>query len=444
MTTLVDFPVKPEARPYLDAAQLPTGEPDWLTQARRRALARFAEEGFPSRRGEAWRYLDLRPLADAPLLPARASDEAPQATAARTLLGGIGLATSAIRLVLVDGCVSPVLSTNSGQPAGISLRSTRDAIEARPELVETALEALTHDRDQPFAALNAALFTDGFVLDVAPGVVLDEPIEIVHLATGAAPVALHTRSLVSLGAHSRVRLTETFTGAGRYWRNNVVAVRLAAGAALDRVTLVEEADEAFHLAALAATLEETARLTSFALLLRGRTVRHEAIVKNAGEGAHCGLYGGYVATGREQANIVTDVDHLALRGETREIFKGVAAGRAHGAFQGRITVRPNAQKVDAHMLSQNLLLGAHAAIDTKPELEIFADDVKCSHGAAVGDLDEAALFYLLARGIPREAARQMLIEAFIREAVDIVEPAALREHLLARLAQRLAGLEERA
>ena len=211
---------------------------------------------------------------------------------------------------------------------------------------------------------------------------------------------------------------------------------------LNRVALVEEADEAFHTAAMDVGLGAAARLTSFALLLGGRTLRHEVVVRSEGEGAHCGLYGGFVASRRQQANIVTTVDHLAERGETREIFKGVAAGRAHGAFQGRITVRPGAQKVDAHMLSRNLLLGAHAAIDTKPELEIFADDVKCSHGAAVGDLDETALFYLLARGIPREQARHMLIEAFMREAVEIVEPGAVREHLLTRLGHRLAMLEE--
>jgi Fe-S cluster assembly protein SufD len=248
--------------------------------------------------------------------------------------------------------------------------------------------------------------------------------------------------MVALGAESRARLIEIFAGEGRYWRNDVTVVQLAAGAALDRVALVEEADEAFHLAALGASIGSAARFTSFDLLLGGRTVRREAVVRSEGEGGHCGLYGGFLASDRQQTNIVTTVEHLALRGETREIFNGVAAGRAHGAFQGRITVRPGAQKVDAHMLSRNLLLGARAAIDTKPELEIFADDVKCSHGAAVGDLDEAALFYLLTRGIPRAEARHMLIEAFIREAVEIVEPAAMREHLLDRLGRRLAALEE--
>jgi Fe-S cluster assembly protein SufD len=448
MSAVVDFLVKPEARPYLDAAALDAGgghagEPDWLVSRRQRALARFAEQGFPSRRGEAWRYLDLRPLEQSPLLPAR-TGRSQQPAAARALLSGIGLAPTPGRLILVDGCFSPVLSAMQGLPAGVWFGSTATAVDTRPELVKSALEALSHDPDQPFAALNAAIFTDGFVLDVAPGVVLEEPIEIVHLASGEVAGSLHTRSLVTLGAASRVRLIETFAGAGRYWRNDVVALELAAGAALDRVALVEEGDEAFHLAAVSASLGPAARLDSFALLLGGRTVRHEVVARSEGEGAHCGLYGAFLVSQRQEANIVTTVEHLAERGETREIFKGVAADRAHGAFQGRITVRPRAQKVDAHMLSRNLLLGAHAAIDTKPELEIFADDVKCSHGAAVGDLDEAALFYLLARGIPREEARRMLIEAFIREAVEIVEPAAVREHLLSRLARRLTRLEKSA
>jgi len=437
MSAVVDFPVKTEARPYIDTARGNIGEPDWLAQHRRRALARFAEQGFPSRRGEAWRYLDLRALEAKPLPPTSSLGPVSRAN-----LDTIGFPGSAHRLVLVDGRFSPELSALSELPAGVWFGSTRAAIEARPDLVEAAVEALSQQRDQPFASLNAASFSDGFVLDIAPGVALDEPIEILHLASGEVSASFHTRNLARVGADSRVRLIETFTGTGRYWRNNVLALRLADRAALDRVVMVEEAEDALHLAIFDAVLGRAARLTSFALLLGGETVRHEAVVHSEGEGAFCGLYGAFLASHHQQTNIVTTVDHAAERGETREVFKGVAAGRAHGAFQGRITVRPGAQKVDAHMLSRNLLIGRRAAIDTKPELEIFADDVKCSHGAAVGDLDEAALFYLLARGIPREQARRILIEAFIREAVEIVEDAALRERLLARLARRLAVLEE--
>jgi Fe-S cluster assembly protein SufD len=441
MTTLVDFPAKPEARPYLGAPPGSAGEPDWLAQRRRRALARFAEQGFPSRRGEDWRYLDLRPLAEASLAPASLRGaEAGEAAAAA--LGEIGFAAPAARVVLVDGFFSPALSRSGALPTGVFLRPTRAAVEARPQLVAAALDALSDDPEQPFAALNAAHFTDGFVLDVAPGVDLERPIEIVHLASGREPVSLHTRSLVRLGAASRVRLIEAFAGERRYWRNDIVMVDVGAGAAFERAAIVEEAADAVHLAGLAATLGTDARFDSVALLLGGGRMRQEARVRCAGEDTHCGLYGAFLAGDRQEANILTHVEHIALRGETREVFKGVAAGRGHGAFQGRITVQPGAQKTDAHMLSRNLLLGTRAAIDTKPELEIFADDVKCSHGAAVGDLDEAALFYLLARGIPRGEARRMLIEAFVSEAVDVVGPAAVREHLRGKLARRLAALEE--
>jgi Fe-S cluster assembly protein SufD len=437
MSAVVDFPVKAEARPYLNAALGRAGEPDWLARHRRRSLARFAEQGFPSRRGEAWRYLDLRPLEQSPLLPVGAAGARPS-----TLIDGIGFVGPAHRLVLVNGRFAPELSAPEGSPAGVWFGSTAAALDARPELVREALEIPSSDRDRSFAALNGAYFTDGFILDVAPGVVLDRPIEIVHLASGEVSSSLHTRSLVALGAESRIRLIESFAGEGRYWRNDVISLRLAAGADLDRVALVEEAVDALHFGDVSAVLGKNSRLDSFVLLLGGRTVRHEAAVHSAGEGAHCGLYGAFLLTGRQEANIVTTVEHMAERGETREIFTGAAAERAHGAFQGRITVRPGAQKVDAHMLSRNLLLGARAAIDTKPELEIFADDVKCSHGAAVGDLDQSALFYLLARGIPRDEARRMLVGGFLREAVEIVEPAAVREHLLSRLARRLTALEE--
>jgi Fe-S cluster assembly protein SufD len=317
-----------------------------------------------------------------------------------------------------------------------------EGIAERPDLVRPAIEALPLDAARPFAALNAAFFLDGFVLAVAPGIALDQPVEIVHLAAGEANCSIHTRSLVALGAGSRAAVFESFAGQARYWRNDLVELRLAPGADFTRVALVEEAADALHTGEMVVALKKGSRLASFVLLLGGRTMRHEAAVRAEGEATHCRLNGAFLLSGRQEANVVTTVDHAAPGGETREVFKGVAAGHGHGAFQGRITVRPGAQKVDAHQLSRNLVLSPRAAIDTKPELEIFADDVKCSHGAAVGDLDEAALFYLRTRGIGREEARRMLIEAFVREALDLVELQPLREHLLSRLARRLANLED--
>jgi len=446
MSAVVDFPVKPEARPYLDAFGRDdrgrrVQEPDWLTGHRRRSLARFAELGFPSRRSEAWRYIDLRALEETPMLPAGAV-RAVADVAARTQLAEVGFSEAAYRLVLVDGRYAPELSAVERLPSGVWFGAMAVTIAERPDLVRCAIESPALDAARPFAALNAAFFADGFVLDIAPGVVLDRPIEIVHLASGETGGSLHTRSFLAIGAGSRASIFETFAGRGSYWRNDVVELRLGAGADLTRVVLVEEAADALHIGEMLAVLGPASRLASFVLLLGGRTVRREATVRSEGEATHCALHGAFVLSARQEANIVTTIDHAAPGGETREVFKGVAAGRAHGAFQGRITVRAGAQKVDAHQLSQNLVLSPRAAIDTKPELEIYADDVKCSHGAAVGDLDEAALFYLSTRGIGRDEARRMLIEAFVREAVELVGPPLLHEHLLFRLARRLAMLED--
>jgi len=444
MNVLVDFPVKPEARPYLEAFGhgafgRQKREPDWLTGYRKGSLARFAELGFPSRRSESWRYLDLRGLEQTPMLPA---GRAGVSAATRAQLAEIGLAEVAHRLVLVDGRFAPELSAIEGLPSGVWLGSMAAAIAERPDLVRSGIETPSLDASRPFAALNAAFFADGFVCDIPPGTALDRPVEILHLSSGETGGSLHTRSLVTVGAGSRVSVVESFIGLGSYWRNDVVELRLAAGAELARVALVEEAAGAVHFGEVLATLGPASRLSGFVLLLGGRTVRHEATVRSEGEGTRCALNGAFLLSGRQEANILTTVDHAAPGGETREMFKGVAAGRAHGAFQGRITVRPGAQKVDAHQLSRNLVLGPRASIDTKPELEIFADDVKCSHGAAVGDLDESAIFYLCARGIPNELARRMLIEAFVLEAIELVELPSLRDRLLSRVVRRLAILEE--
>jgi Fe-S cluster assembly protein SufD len=441
MSAVVDFPVKPEARPYLEAFghQRHSSDPDWLAGYRNRNLARFAELGFPSRRSEEWRYLDLRPLEQRPMLPA-ARKTAVVPAAAGALLGDIGLAEPRHRLVLLNGRFAPELSRLDRLPPGVWLGPMAAALSERADLVRAGFEAQPFDR--PFALLNAAFFADGFVLDIAPGVALERPLEIVHLSTADIGGSLHTRSLVVAGQGSRAALIESFAGSGDYWRNDVVELRLGAGSELSRVTLVEEGPEALHLGETLVTLDAASRLSGFVLLLGGRTVRCDTTIRSEGAGTRSALNGVFLLSDRQEANILTTVDHMAPGGETREIFKGVATGRAHGAFQGRITVRPGAQKVDAQQLSRNLVLSPRAAIDTKPELEIYADDVKCSHGAAVGDLDEAALFYLRARGIPGDEARRMLIEAFARETLELIEQAPLREHLQARLARRLATLEE--
>ncbi|HZU91628.1 MAG TPA: SufD family Fe-S cluster assembly protein, partial [Stellaceae bacterium] len=414
MSAVVDFPVKPEARPYLDAFRRPAGEPEWLLEERERGLARFAELGFPSRRGEAWRYLDLGALAERPMLPAPARPSVPERGVAAH-----GFAAARWRLVLLDGRFASELSALEDLPAGVWLGSINRAVRERPVLARAALaapygsEPAAADPARAFSALNAALFADGFVLEVAPGVVLDRPIEILHLASGGNAGSFHTRSLVALRTGARADLVESFAGVGEYWRNDVLAVRLDEGAELVRTALVEEAAGAVHFGETAAYLAAESVLSDFVLVLDGGTVRREATIEAAGARTRSALNGAYLVAGRRQANIVATVDHRAPGGETRELVKGVAAGRGHGAFQGRITVRPGAQQVDAHQLSRNLLLGRRAVIDTKPELEIYADDVKCAHGATVGELDAMQLFYAESRGLDPASARALLLEGFV-------------------------------
>ncbi len=432
MSALVDFPVKPEARPYLDAFNRRTGEPEWLARFRQQGLSRFAELGFPSRRSENWRYLDLQSLEKQPLLPA-----APGSLS--TVPAELGFDGARIRLILVDGCCRGTAFRDL--PDGVWFGSMQRAISERPALVRATV-AGDSGAAHPFAALNAAFFADGFVLDVAPGVALDRPIQIIHFASAIG--SSHTRNIINLGTGSRATIIETYAGSGRYWRNDVAAWRLGEGASLTRIAVIEESGEAVHLGEIAATLGVRSRLDGFVLLLGGGTVRHEANVTIAGDDAECRYDGAFVVAGREEANIVTTVEHAAIGGTTGELVKGVAAGRGHGAFQGKIIVREGAQQTDARQTSRNLILGRRAVIDTKPELEILADDVKCAHGASVGDLDEAALFYLRARGIPTEEARRLLVEGFLREPVEGIADPALREHLLRRLAARLAGLEDEA
>lgn len=426
----------PDTAAYLNAfrGRSAAAEPGWLAARREAALARFATLGFPSRREEAWRFTDLRPLQRVPFPPAAA-----MGSAARAELAPWRFAGASHRIVLVDGRFDPELSEIGAVPKGAWLGSTARALAERPELVEAAHGESDETGRQPFASLNAALFADGFVLSLDPGVALERPVEVIHLGRATAPCSFHLRSLVSLGAGSRAQLIETFSGEGEYWTNAVLAIRAADGASLRHVRVEDEGRASVHFALTRAALDRGAQYDAFTLTLGGRLARQDILVRFDGPEATCRLDGAFLLRGDQEATTATFVDHAAPGCTTRELFKGVVDDRAHGVFLGRVAVRPDAQRSDAQQTNRNLLLSRRAAVDTKPELEILADDVKCSHGATVGDLDEAALFYLRARGIPEAEARRILIEAFAMEALDRVE-GPLRDHLAAHLQRWLAGI----
>jgi Fe-S cluster assembly protein SufD len=431
--------VHAETAPYLEAFRARRGEdPAPLALKRERALARFGELGFPTRRTEAWRFTDLRRLQRAPYPPA---DAAGEADAALVELYSLGVPSH--RIVLANGRFVPALSRIGGLPAGSWFGPTASALAERPQFFD-ALDQGEARGDQPFVALNTAFFRDGFVLILEDGATLDRPVEILHLGRAEAPLSVHLRSAILAGAGSRATVIETFAGTGEYFANVATSVRVGQGAVLRHVKLQDEAASAIHIAATKVVLADAARYDGFALTLGGGLSRNDTFAAVEGQKAYCGISGAYLLRGRQDATNATFVDHAAPCSETREVFKGVVEDRAHGVFQGKILVRPEAQKTDANQTNRNLLLSERAAVDTKPELEIFADDVKCSHGATVGDLDETAMFYLRARAIPEAEARRMLIEAFAVEAIELVEEEAARAHLRRHLDRWLAAAHPKA
>jgi Fe-S cluster assembly protein SufD len=416
---------------YLDAfATLPKSAAD---PARRAAMARFGELGFPTRRQENWRFTNLRPLEKTMFPPA--GKAVPAHSVSLPAIYELGAPTH--RLVLVNGRFAPELSDLADLPDDVLLQPVSRLLAQTPYRLDGRAARL----EDPFLALNTAFAEDGFDL-VVGATPLDRPIEIVHLADTATPVSLHTRNTIRLSAGSTCSVVESFAGRGGYWVNTALDIRLDAGSTLRHVVLQDDAKSAIHLANRRVTLAEGARYESFILTLGGELSRQDIHIAIEGDGAYCGVDGAYLLRGAQEATIASLIDHAARCAQSREIFKGVVEDRAHGVFQGKIRVRPEGQKTDAHQLSKNLLLGERAAIDTKPELEILADDVKCSHGATVGDLDAKALFYLRTRGIDEVSARRMLIEAFAAEALDLVADETVRSYLRRHLDRWLADRKD--
>jgi Fe-S cluster assembly protein SufD len=424
-------------KPFLDTFDaIHAGEPDWLLKSRRSALARFGELGLPTRRQESWRFTNLRQLEKQEFSPARANVAVQQAAIAPYLVEGAGH-----RIVLVNGIFDRGLSQLDGLPPGVLLASVKEIVAQDvpgwfllgPQIFGEGAS------DEPFVALNAAAAVDGFALAIPAGTVIERPIEIVHVADAATPLAINSRSAIVAGADSRAAVIETFIGTGEYWQNAVVRVQIAERAEFHHVTIQDHGSEAVHTGATRIQLAEKSRYSSFNLTVGGRLARQDVYLAMTGAEASCAVDGAYLLRGSQEATMATLIDHQAPGCKTREIFKGVVGDQAHGVFQGKIQVRQAAQKTDAHQLNKNLLLGERAIVDTKPELEIFADDVKCSHGATVGDLDEAALFYLRARGIPETEARNMLVEAFAADAIELVEDSRLQLHLRRQLDRWLAA-----
>jgi Fe-S cluster assembly protein SufD len=414
--------------PFLDSLGLPPV--DALAAMRQHGRANFAESGFPTRRHEAWKFTELRPLIEARFQHFEADAAA-----------SVEAAGDADRLVFANGRFDAAQSRIGALPDGVLLLSFADWARREPQAAAAAFD-LRGGAERAFLSLNAAFVGDGAVLIVPDGVALPRPVRIIHRSRAEAPASSHVKTVLRLGAGASAKVIESFDGSGIYWSNVSASVELGAGARLGHYTLQNEAVDAFHTAHLAVTIGAAAQYDGFLLTLGARLARQDVQASLAGADAVCGYSGAYLLRGRQEAAVNSVIRHAAPGGRTRETFKGCVADRAHGVFQGKILVEPDAQKTDAHQLNKTMLLGDRAVMDSKPELEIYADDVKCSHGATVGDLDETALFYLRSRGIEPEPARRMLIEAFVLDAVDLVEDEAARDFLQAAIARRLEISED--
>jgi Fe-S cluster assembly protein SufD len=408
-------------------------EPSWLAEARRAALGRFQALGLPTSRHEDWRFTSLAALAAVPFGRAPEGDRA----AAAALLER-GAAPEGPRLVFVNGRLDPALSSRGALPQGAILSSLAEALRQAPEKVRPHLGRLARTDDHAFVAANAALFEDGGFVLVPRGCEIDPPLALVFVADAAAgPAAIHPRTLVVAEEGARATVEEVFLGRGASLTNAVTELVLADGARVEHVRLQAEGPEAFHVGVVHAEQGAEAGLAAHAFTLGARLSRSELRARLQGEGGRVAANGLYMADGARVADSFSWVEHAVPRCTTTESYKGILDGTARGVFAGRIRVLPGAQKTVAHQMNSNLLLSEDAIVDTKPQLEIFADDVKCGHGGTVGQLDAAALFYLRARGLPEAEARSLLIWAFASEMVGLVGAPSLRARAKNLVAARL-------
>jgi len=409
------------------AAALEEGGPAWLPQLREAAIERFAELGFPSTKREDWKYTNVTPIAKAIALE-------PGGGAATEAEIEAVVDTSAMEhaLVFVNGRFAPELSSPGALPDGAVVDGLARVLDERPELAEPFLSRPSGIDEPCFPALNTAFQRDGAFVSLPRGTVLEEPIHLVFASGGGASNrASHLRNLIAIAESASAGVVERYVALedAAYVTNAVTDVALGADAQLDHVALVRESERAFHVATLFARLGRDARFRSHAVSLGSALIRNEVNAVLAGVGAECVLNGLFTASGSQHVDNQTTIDHAEPHGTSREIYKGVLDGRSKGVFNGKVIVRPDAQKTDAQQSNPNLLLSDGAEINTRPNLEIHADDVKCKHGSTVGRLDEDALFFLQSRGIGANEARQMLARAFASEVVDQIPWAPLREEI---------------
>ncbi|MEE8350082.1 MAG: Fe-S cluster assembly protein SufD [Acidobacteriota bacterium] len=414
-------------------------EPQWLQAIRNEAMEQFSKLGFPTSRQEEWKYTKVdftRKLAfdHAPSqLNGVTADQLNQVT-----FGNF----QCPRLVFVNGHYSETLSSLQDLPPQVQVRSLAEALRENPEQIKPHLARHAGYQDHAFVALNTAFIQDGAFVHIPEGARIEEPIHLLFVSTSLDKVtACHPRNLIVVDENSQATILESYVGLDQqpYFTNLVTEVVMGKNANLDHYKLKRESDQAFHVGTLQIHQDRSSHLRTFDVTLGGALTRNEVNARLDGEGAECALDGLYLVSGGQHVDNHTRLEHAKPHCASREVYRGILDDRATGVFHGRIVVQPDAQKTDSKQTNNNLLLSDDATINTKPQLEIYADDVKCTHGATVGQLDENALFYLRSRGIDATTARSLLIYAFASQVTEEIRVESVRsqvdDHLFGWLPQ---------
>ena len=403
-------------------------QPKWLLPVRKAGIASFAEQGFPKLSDEDWRFTNVAPIAK--LNFSLAGQAVVNGAETKVLTDSVFAALPGHRLVFVNGFFSAKLSTLKPVAGGVRIESLAAALAKDAALIEKHLGKYAHTAGNAFAALNQALFADGAFIFVPSGVTVAEPVQLIYISSAkiSGETAL-PRNLIIAEANSKVTVVESYltTASVAYLTNAVTEIIAGDNAFIEHVKVQDEAAEAFHIATIAGEFGRASNVNVHSFALGAKISRNNIRVKLVGEGLECILNGLYLTKDEQLADHHMIVEHAQPHCASHEYFNGILDDKSKGVFHGRIYVHPIAQKTDAKQTNKNLLLSDDATADTKPQLEIYADDVKCTHGATIGQLNDESIFYLRSRGMSQDTARQMLIHAFAGEIIERIKCEPARE-----------------
>ena len=413
----------------------------WLHKVRKDAIGRFAALGFPTTRLEEWKYTNVAPIARIPFQAAEFRwDGLTDGGLAELPLAHSAFSECCSRIVFINGHYSPQLSS-ADLHEGLVIGSLALAIKQNTPGVKEHLARYANYQHQAFVALNTAFLEDGAFIKVPRGVTAAAPIYILFVSTGDEPIASHPRSLIIVGDDSQASIIEDYLALGEssYFTNAVTEIVAGQNSVIEHYKLQAESDEAFHVSTVQVSQARSSSFTSHSISFGGALARNDVNVALNGDGAECTLNGLYITANQQHVDNHTVIDHLKPHCSSRELYKGILDDRSSAVFNGSIIVRKDAQKTDARQSNKNLLLSEGATINSKPQLEINADDVKCTHGTSIGHLDEDSIYYLRSRGVGLNEARTVLTYGFANDVLNRMKLDAVRVRLECALLARLSG-----